>query len=80
MDDGMQQQTQCIDENMPLLALDQLARIEPVWIDALDPTYAFSPVSVAAHTLDLFDGEGLAVHREQWRILREVDRVDDPGD
>jgi hypothetical protein len=26
--DGVQQQTQRIDENMPLLALDQLARIE----------------------------------------------------
>jgi hypothetical protein len=37
MDDGMQQQTQRIDENMPLLALDQLARIEPVWIDAGPP-------------------------------------------
>jgi hypothetical protein len=33
----MQQQTQRIDENMPLLALDQLARIEPVWIDAGPP-------------------------------------------
>jgi hypothetical protein len=33
MDDGVQQQTQRIDENMPLLALDQLARIEPVRID-----------------------------------------------
>jgi hypothetical protein len=32
MDDGMQQQTQRIDENMPLL--DQLVRIEPMWIDA----------------------------------------------
>ena len=37
MDDGMQQQTQRIDENMPLLALDQLARIEPVGIDAGPP-------------------------------------------
>ena len=37
MDDGMQQQTQRIDENMPLFALDQLARIEPVWIDAGPP-------------------------------------------
>jgi hypothetical protein len=33
MDDGVQQQTQRIDENMSLLALDQLARIEPVRID-----------------------------------------------
>ena len=37
MDDGVQQQTQRIDENMPLLALDQLARIKPVWIDAGPP-------------------------------------------
>ena len=37
MNDGVQQQTQCIDENMPLLALDQLARIEPVRIDAGPP-------------------------------------------
>ena len=41
MDDGVQQQTQRIDENMPLLALDQLARIEPVWIDAGPPFSAF---------------------------------------
>ena len=39
MDDGVQQQTQRIDENMPLLALDQLARIEPVRIDA-DPPFS----------------------------------------
>ena len=37
MDDGVQQQTQRIDENMPLLALDQLAGIEPVRIDASPP-------------------------------------------
>ena len=37
MDDGVQQQTECIDQNMPLLALDQLARIEPVRIDAGPP-------------------------------------------
>ena len=37
MDDGVQQQTQRIDENMPLLALDQLAGIEPVRIDAGPP-------------------------------------------
>ena len=37
MNDGMQQQTQRIDENMPLLALDQLARIEPVRINAGPP-------------------------------------------
>jgi hypothetical protein len=33
MDDGVQQQTQRVDENMPFLALDQLARIEPMRID-----------------------------------------------
>ena len=37
MDDGVHQQTQRIDENMPLLALDQLAGIEPVRIDAGPP-------------------------------------------
>ena len=37
MDDGVEQQTERIDENMPLLALDQLARIEPVRIDAGPP-------------------------------------------
>ena len=37
MNDGVQQQTQRIDENMPLLALDQLARIEAGWIDAGPP-------------------------------------------
>jgi hypothetical protein len=33
----MQQQTQRIDKNMPLLALDQFARIEPVRIDTGPP-------------------------------------------
>ena len=37
MNDGVQQQTQRIDENMPLLALDQLAGVEPVRIDAGPP-------------------------------------------
>jgi len=37
MNDGVQQQTQRIDENMPLLALDQLARIEAGPIDAGPP-------------------------------------------
>ena len=37
MNDGVQQQTQRVDENMPLLALDQFARIEPVRIDAGPP-------------------------------------------
>ena len=38
MNDGVQQQTQRIDQNMPLLALDQFARIEAVRIDA-DPPF-----------------------------------------
>ena len=33
----MQQQTQCIDENVALLAFDQLASIEPMSIDAGPP-------------------------------------------
>ena len=35
--DGVQQQAQRIDQNMPLLALDQFARIKPVWIDLRPP-------------------------------------------
>ena len=37
MDDGVQQQTECIDQNMPLLALDQLTGIEAMRIDAGPP-------------------------------------------
>jgi hypothetical protein len=37
MNDGVQQQTQRIDQNMPLFALDQFARIEPVRIDVRPP-------------------------------------------
>ena len=37
MDDGVEQQTERIDENMPLLALDQLAGIEAVRINAGPP-------------------------------------------
>ena len=37
MNDGVQQQTQRIDENMPFLALDQFARIKPVRIDVRPP-------------------------------------------
>ena len=37
MNDGMQQQTKRIDQNMALFALDQLAGIEPVWINASPP-------------------------------------------
>ncbi len=36
-DQAVQQQALCIDQNMALLALDQLARIEPVRIDAGPP-------------------------------------------
>src|SRR5271155_4437800 len=45
MDDGVQQQTECIDQNMPLLALDQLAGIEAMRIDAGPP---FSASMMAA--------------------------------
>ena len=37
MDDGMQQQTQRIDEDMPLLALDQLAGVKAVRINVGPP-------------------------------------------
>ena len=35
VNDGVKQQTERVDENMPLLARDQFAGIEPVWIDAV---------------------------------------------
>jgi hypothetical protein len=37
MNDGVQQQTQRIDEDVPLLALDQLTRIESMRINAGPP-------------------------------------------
>jgi hypothetical protein len=37
MHDGMQQQSLGVDENVSLLALDQLACVEPRWIDARPP-------------------------------------------
>ena len=37
MNDGMQQQTQRIDKDLPLLALDQFAGIEPMRINAGPP-------------------------------------------
>ena len=37
VDDGVEQETERIDEKMPLLALDQLAGIEAVRIDAGPP-------------------------------------------
>jgi hypothetical protein len=37
MDDGVQQQTERVDKNMPLLALDQLACIEAMRIDVGPP-------------------------------------------
>jgi hypothetical protein len=37
VDNGVQQQTQRIDQDVPLLALDQLAGIEPVRVDAGPP-------------------------------------------
>jgi hypothetical protein len=40
MNDGVQQQTQRIDENMPFLALDQFARIKSVRIDVRPPFLA----------------------------------------
>jgi len=33
----MEKKAERVDENMPLLALDQFARIEAVWIDASPP-------------------------------------------
>ena len=42
----MQQQTQCIDENVALLAFDQLASIEPMSIDAGPPFRAFHALAI----------------------------------
>jgi hypothetical protein len=55
MNDRVQQQTLHVDENMPFLALDQLARIEPVRIDT-------SPLVWALFTLwlSMMQAVGLA--------------------
>jgi hypothetical protein len=37
MNDGVEQEAYCIDKNVPLLALDLLARIVPVRINARPP-------------------------------------------
>jgi hypothetical protein len=37
MNDGVEQETYCVDKNVPLLALDLLARIVPVRINARPP-------------------------------------------
>jgi hypothetical protein len=37
MNDGVEQKAYCVDKNVPLLALDLLARIVPVRIDARPP-------------------------------------------
>ena len=55
MNDGVQQQTQRIDENMPLLALDQFACIEPVRIDAGPP---FSASSTSEVDSEVWAGAG----------------------
>ena len=67
----MQQQSQSIDENVALLALDQLAAIKPVRINAVPPFFR------ALHTLAVDDaggGTGLA-----FRLLAafDVERVVD---
>ena len=40
----MQQQSQSIDENVALLALDELAAIKPVRINAVPPFSALKPI------------------------------------
>jgi transposase len=49
----MQQQTQCIDENVALLAFDQLAGIEPMEIDAGPPCILPLPVTKQSANLSV---------------------------
>jgi transposase len=49
----MQQQTQCIDENVALLAFDQLASIEPMGIDAGPPCILPLPVTKQSANLSV---------------------------
>ena len=63
MDDGMQQQTERIDENMPLLALDQLAGIEAVRIDAGPPFSALFTLWLSiAHAVGLLSRPNFSRH------------------
>jgi transposase len=50
---SMQQQTQCIDENVALLAFDQLASIEPMGIDAGPPCILPLPVTKQSANLSV---------------------------
>ena len=65
MNDGVQQQPLHIDENMPLLALDQPARVEPMRIDARPPFFS------ALHALAVNDAGGGAGF--SFRLLAAFD-------
>ena len=70
-DDAVQQQALRIDQNMPLLALDQLAGIEAVAVDASPPFFS------AFHTLTVDDaGRGAGFARGFLAAL-EVERMMD---
>jgi hypothetical protein len=79
MNDGVQQQTQRIDENMPFLALDQFARIKSVRIDVRPPCMGcFLSSGFRAAHLSLFDLEPVSSPRPavlQSRRAQEVSRL-----
>ena len=64
-DDGVQQQALRVDQNMALLALDQLARIVAVWIDASPPFSALFTL-----WLSMMQAVGLASRAAFSRHLR----------
>ncbi len=64
-DDAAQQQALRIDQNMPLLALDQLARIEAVAVDAGPPFSALFTL-----WLSMMQAVGLALRAAFSRHLR----------
>ena len=67
----VQQQALRIDENMPLLALDQLARIKAVRIDARPPFFC------AFHALAVDDAGGGACFAFRLFATFDVERVMD---
>ena len=71
MDDGVEQKAQCVDKNVPLLALDLLARIVPVRINA-------GPLFRAFHALAVDDGGGRAGFSLSLFATLLIKRVVDP--
>src|SRR3982074_400146 len=67
MNDGVEQQAYCVDKNVPLLALDLLARIVPVRINARPPFSALFTL-----WLSMMAAVGLAF---RWACSDIVDRA-----